>query len=50
MDADGLKSGAPFYKNAQNGDKILIFAQAGKIIIYRESESLIINAEPIIGG
>jgi hypothetical protein len=49
-DADGLKTGAPFYRNAENGDKILIYAQAGKIIIYRESENLIINAGPIIDG
>jgi hypothetical protein len=49
-DANGLKTDAPFYRNAENGDKILIYAESGKIIIYRESENLIINAGPIIDG
>ncbi|MDR1272741.1 MAG: hypothetical protein LBK04_07140 [Clostridiales Family XIII bacterium] len=49
-DAAGLKDGAPFYRNAENGDKILIYAESGKIIIYREGENLIVNAGPIIDG
>jgi hypothetical protein len=49
-DAEGLKDGAPFYRNAKNGDKILIYAESGKIIIYREGENLIVNAGPIIDG
>jgi anti-sigma-K factor RskA len=49
-DAAGLKTNAPFYRDAENGDKILIYAQAGKIIIYRESANLIINAGPILEG
>ena len=37
----------PFFKNAENGDKILIFAESKKAIIYRPSENKIINVGPI---
>lgn len=37
----------PFFKNAENGDKILIFAESKKAIIYRPSEDKIINVGPI---
>ena len=45
-DKDKLKSQA-FFKDAENGDLLLIFPQAKKAIIYRESENKIINAGPI---
>jgi hypothetical protein len=47
-DAQGLKQDAPFYQNTENGDKILIYIESGKIIIYRESENLVVNAGPIL--
>lgn len=37
----------PFFKDAENGDTILIFPQAKKAIIYRESENKLINVGPI---
>ena len=37
----------PFFKDAKNGDKILIFTATKKAIVYRESENLIINSGPI---
>lgn len=37
----------PFFKDAQNGDTILIFPQAKKAIIYRESTNQLINVGPI---
>lgn len=37
----------PFFKDAQNGDAILIFPQAKKAIIYRESANQLINVGPI---
>ncbi len=37
----------PFFKDAANGDKILIFTAAKKAIIYRESENRLINVGPI---
>lgn len=39
--------GQAFFKDAKNGDKVLIFAAARKAVIYRESTNKIINAGPI---
>jgi lipopolysaccharide export LptBFGC system permease protein LptF len=47
QDADKLKD-QEFFKNAQNGDKVLIFTTDKKAIIYRESENKIINSGPIV--
>lgn len=45
-DKDKLKD-QPFFKDAQDGDVILIFPQAKKAIIYREDENRLINVGPI---
>lgn len=37
----------PFFNGAKNGDKVLIFTEARKAIIYRESTNLVINSGPI---
>lgn len=47
LDKDKLKDQA-FFKDAQNGDKILIYTEAKKAVIYRESEDKIINVGPIL--
>lgn len=39
---DQLKD-QPFFKNAQNGDKVLVYQNANKAIIYRPSENRIID-------
>lgn len=36
-----------FFKNAENGDKLLIFTQSGQAILYRLSINKIINVAPI---
>jgi hypothetical protein len=46
QDKDKLKD-QPFFASAVNGDKLLIFPQSKKAIIYRESENRIINSGPI---
>lgn len=45
-DADKLKD-QPFFQGAQNDDVILLFPQAKRAIIYRESENKLINVGPI---
>lgn len=39
--------GQPFFANAQVGDKVLIYSQAGKAILYRPSENKIIELAPL---
>jgi lipopolysaccharide export LptBFGC system permease protein LptF len=47
QDADKLKD-QDFFKNAKNGDKVLIFTTDKKAFIYRESENKVINSGPIV--
>lgn len=46
VDASKLQSQA-FFKNAQNGDRVLMFPQAKKAILYRPSTKKIIEVAPI---
>jgi len=45
-DVNQLK-GQAFFKNAQNGDKVMIYTQARKAILYRPSTNKIIEVGPI---
>lgn len=46
QDISKLKS-QPFFQNAQNGDKLLIYQGARQAIIYRESSNQMVNVGPI---
>ncbi len=46
VDAEKVK-GQAFFKNAQNGDKVLLFATSGKAILYRPTTKKIIEVAPI---
>lgn len=46
IDATKLKN-QTFFANAQNGDKVLIFAKAKKAILYRPSSSKIVEVAPL---
>lgn len=39
--------GQPFFTNAKNGDKLLVYTQARKAVLYRPSQDLIIEVAPL---
>ncbi|HYK09122.1 MAG TPA: hypothetical protein VEW42_06535 [Candidatus Eisenbacteria bacterium] len=45
-DAAKLKDQA-FFKNAKNGDKVLIYVKARKAILYRQSSNMIVDVAPV---
>ncbi|MES2985982.1 MAG: hypothetical protein V4686_02560 [Patescibacteria group bacterium] len=49
QDVDSLKKTQSFFIDAQNGDKILVFVQARKAVIYREETNQIVNVALNIG-
>ena len=46
LDKEKLKD-QPFFKNAENGDKVLVFINAKKAILYRPSNNKIIEVAPL---
>lgn len=46
-DVEALKSKQPFYADAQNGDKVLIYTKARKAVIYSPSRDILVNVGPI---
>ncbi len=49
QDVEALKKTQDFFVDAENGDKILVYAQARKAIIYREKTNQIVNVALNIG-
>jgi hypothetical protein len=49
-EAETLRKKEAFYKNVQEGDKVVIFSQARKAMIYRPKENRLINVGPIVMG
>lgn len=45
-----LLAGQPFFKDAKKGDKVLIYSQAGKAVLYDPVSKKIIGVAPISGG
>ena len=46
-DADSLKKEQQFYRDAKNGDQVLIYTKAKKAIIYNEAKDILVNVGPI---
>ncbi len=46
LDKDKLKDQS-FFKNAENGDKVLVFVNAKKAILYRASTNKVIDVAPV---
>jgi hypothetical protein len=46
-DASSLKKQYPFFANVTNGDQILFYYQAGKVIVYRPSTNKIVQTGPL---
>jgi len=49
-DVETLKKSQPFFQDAADGDKVLIFQAAKKAVIYRPSTNVIINVAPLVIG
>lgn len=47
QDKDKLKD-QPFFAQAQNGDKILIYTKSKKAIVYRPKDNILVNVGPIV--
>ncbi len=46
-DVKSLAKDNPFYKNASNGDRVLVYQKAGEAIIYSPTKNLIVNVGPV---
>lgn len=46
-DAEKISQEQPFYQNAHNGDKVLIYVQAKKAIIYDATRDILVNVGPV---
>jgi len=46
-DAEVLSQYQPFFRNATNGDKVILYVQSGKSIIYSPEKNIIVNVGTI---
>lgn len=49
LDKDKLKD-QDFFKNTENGDKVIVYAKAKKAILYRPSTNKLVEVGPVIYG
>ncbi|MCJ7826423.1 LytR C-terminal domain-containing protein [Patescibacteria group bacterium] len=48
IDVETLKKTQPFFQDAKDNDKLLLFPNAKKAVLYREAANVIVNVAPII--
>lgn len=48
VDAAALIAEQPFYNGAQDGDRVIIYPQAQRAIIYSPERNIIVNVGPIV--
>lgn len=48
VDAVGLAKSQPFFEDAQNGDKVLVYYKAQKVFLYSPSRDVVLNVGPLI--
>jgi len=46
-DVEKLRQDQPFFNNAENGDKVLVYAQAKKAILYRPRVDKVVEVAPV---
>lgn len=47
LDIEKLSKDQPFYRNAKNGDKVLIYIKAQQAIIYDTVRNILVNVGPV---
>ena len=48
-DVSKLRETEDFFDVAQNGDKLLVFKKAKKVVLYRPSEKKVVDSAPLLG-
>jgi hypothetical protein len=49
-DVNNLSLETSFFKNAKDGDAVLILLDSNRVIVYREGDDILVNVGPIIAG
>jgi len=47
LDVEKLSKDQPFYRNAKNGDKVLIYIKAQQAIVYDAVRNILVNVGPV---
>jgi hypothetical protein len=48
LNAESLASEQPFYKDATNGDKVIVYQKANKAILYNPEKDIVVNVDDFV--